>query len=393
MNDMVDFDDPAFVGRVQVWADERRREDRAPEQLVRSVLDGVARTPRRRLAVGPLVPPRAMAAVGALAALIVVSVTVGIFLARSLDGQVGRQTIAPAPPSGATAVPTTGPSPRPSASPSPAPTALTRLPDLALGANAIEAADGAVWIATRAGTLQELDPEDGTVRRSVQLPRVPADLLVTGDSVWAASADGPLMRVDRNTLELREIADAMGTVLADGGDRVWLGSDAQAQRVDAAPGEVTLRVTVPSRGTRAGIAVDATGVWVATLTEIVRLDPATGAVTARIPGDATGLVALDGAVYAKRGTELLAIDAATATVQAFLPGFPTGHPIRAAGRLLWTAGAPGAGVGGVVALDTAAGRILARGDVPMAVLDLAVTGDAVWVISDESETIVRFATP
>lgn len=75
----------------------------------------------------------------------------------------------------------------------------------------------------------------------------------------------------------------------------------------------------------------------ATLSRIVRLDPGSGAVTATIPGDATGLVALDGTVYAKRGTELLVIDPATATIREFLPGFPSGYPIAIAGGLVWTA--------------------------------------------------------
>jgi hypothetical protein len=39
------------------------------------------------------------------------------------------------------------------------------------------------------------------------------------------------------------------------------------------------------------------------------------------------------------------------------------------------------------------GRIVASGAFPVSVLDLAVTTNGIWLISDETDVIVRFASP
>jgi len=166
-----------------------------------------------------------------------------------------------------------------------------------------------------------------------------------------------------------------------------------ALAIDASAGTIRLHVPVPGRGAELGLAVNGDAVWIASRAEILKVDAATGDVLARIPGDATAVAAVDGVIYAKRGIELLVIDPATGTIRDYLTSFPSGTPLRTVERVIWTAGPPGGGNGEVVAFDTAARATVARGDIHVSVLDLAVAAGQVWIASDESDSIIRFAVP
>ena len=384
MTDEIDFNDPAFVGRVQGWAADRRAMDRAPGRLVDAVMDGVAAAPRRTPWFARL-PLRGAAGYAALTAAITVGVTFGILLAGRLTSDVGDQSPSPQV---STPTPTASAS---STAPVGTPAVLAGLSDVPIGATAIAAFGDSVWVADRENSLAELDPVTGAVIRSVGLPRPVQNLLVTADSVWAASDQGDLVRVSRVDLTLIEVPAASGHALAEGQGVVWLGAANNVVRIDVATNVVDARFPVPNRGSELGIAVDGAALWVATRTEIQRLDPASGDVTARIPGDAGSLVLLDGTLWATRGTELLRIDPAAAVVLEFIPGLSSSSPIAVQAGVLWIGGGSGPAV--LQGWDLVSKRQAYVAAVASAGSGLALTSDSVWVASIEGDAVFRFRLP
>ena len=385
MNDSSDFNDPAFIGRVRAWADDRRQDDRAPTRLVDAIMDEVVATPRRRIL--PRFGWQGLTGYAALTAVITVGVTLGILFAQGIGPPVGRPSAPPtSPPS---------PSPSSSASPGPAPTpvSLTKLPDVGLGVTALGAVGNSVWAIDRSNRLSELDPTSGSVVRSVDLPRPVAALLVTVDSVWAASNEGALMRIRRTDLVVTEVTGAVGAALTEAADAVWLGAADEVARIDPVALNVSLPVPVPGRGAELGIAALGRDLWVATRTEILRLNGIDGTVTARLPGDATRIVALDGTVYASRGTELLRIDPAAVEITEYIGGIPKGSPMAVSPGRIWAAGPPGGATGEVVGIVASTSTIGFRGVTPQSTVALAVSSDTIWLATDEAEAIYRFALP
>lgn len=300
----------------------------------------------------------------------------------------------------------TGVLPPPIPSPTPGPTrdpaataaALQALPTATYpGAGQIAADATSVWVADRTGGLAELDPASGTVLRTVDLPRLASDVLITADSVWVSSDVGPLVRVDRTTLAITEVQAAVGVAIAAGRSGIWLGGTNEVIRIDPATNAISLRVPIPERAADLGVAVTDGAVWVATRTQILQLDPGNGSVRASIAGDATGLVLANGAVWATRGTELLRIDPARAEVTAFVPGFPGGIALAATEDHVWVGGPPGGGgSGAVLGASTLDGWIELTGVLPASVLDVAAATGTLWITPDEDapgELAYRFAIP
>lgn len=384
MNDEIDFRDPAFVARVQAWAADRRAMDRAPSRLVDAVMDGVAAAPRRTPVLARL-PLRGVAGYAALTAAITVGVTFGILLAGRLTTDVG--------PSGSPPVSTPSPTPAASAAgPLGSPAVLARLSDVPFAATAIAASGDSVWaVDGRNGRLVELDPVTGDIVRSVDLPRPAHGLLVTADTVWAASESGNLMRIARLDLTVTEVPGTTGRALAAGPGVVWLGGTNEVVRIDVASSTANLRVPVVNRGPELGLAADDASVWVATRTEILRVDAVTGTTTARIQGDATSLVMLDGTLWATRGTELLRIDPVEAVVLDFIPGLFSSGPIAVRSGTLWVAGGSGPTI--LQGWDLASKRPAYVAEVATAGSGLAVTSDTLWVASTEGDAVYRFRLP
>jgi hypothetical protein len=335
-----------------------------------------------------------VAAYGALTAVVAIGVTMGILLAQTIGDRVGRES-----PSPSVVLPSESPSPPPGASDEPIrtggpPLELVPLPDVSVDAITVAAAEGAVWAADGANRLVDIDPSSGGVLRSVDLPRLAADLLVTVNSVWVASLDGDLVRVDRSTLAVTEIPGTSGGALAiDDVGRILVGGENRVVRVDPASDATDLAVPVPGRPAQLGVAGFDGAIWVATQTAIVRLDEGDGAVTGQIAGDATALAIADGRLWASRGIELLRIDTAALAVDEILAGIPAGSPMGAAEGFLWIAGPPGGGAATVVGVDPAGPSIAYQSIVEGGAVDVAATGSIVWVAQDEGTSLSRFGRP
>lgn len=387
MNDEMDFNDPAFVARVQAWAAERRAMDRAPGRLVDAVMDDVAASPRRTPWLARL-PLRGAAGYAALTVAITVGVTFGILLAGRLTPQVGDQSpspgvTTPASPGAAT--------PEPSSGPIASPVVLARLADVPVATSVVGAFGDSVWIVDGANRLSELDPVTAQVVRGVDLPRRVVSILVTAEAIWASSDAGDLVRVARLDLEIVEVPSGPGGALAEGTGRIWLGATDEVVQIDAAGNDVERRIPLANRSAGLGLAFDGASLWAASRTEIQRLDPATGSVTARIQGDATSLAVVDGTLWATRGTELLRIDPIEAIVMEFIPGLRSNGPIVERDDVLWVAGGSGPSV--LEGWDLGTLQPIFLAELPEGGSSLALTSDTIWVGSVEGEIVYRFRLP
>lgn len=388
MNDEMDFNDTAFVARVQAWAADRRTMDRAPGRLVGAVMDGVAAAPRRRPWLARL-PLRGVAGYAALTAAITVGVTFGILLAGRLTPNVGDAS--PSPGGSAPASQEATATPEGSQGPLPSPAVLARLTDVPGQATVVGAFGDSVWVADSTNRLSELDPVTAEVVRFVDLPRRVVNLVVTADSVWAASDEGDLVTVARLNLDITEVATGPGHALAVGPASIWLGAEDQVVEVDLATTGVVRTLPVANRGASLGLAVDGPALWVASRTEIQRIDPESGAVTARIQGDATSLAAVDGTLWATRGTELLRIDPTRATVLEFIPGLRSSGPIAIEAGTLWISG--GSGPSALEGWDLESGATRYVAEIPNGGSSLALTSDTIWIGSSEGAAAYRFRLP
>jgi virginiamycin B lyase len=169
---------------------------------------------------------------------------------------------------------------------------------------AIAAENGVVWSVDRTQLVSRIDPAGGRVRTAATLGGASAYIWAAAGSVWVAD-DGPQ------------------TLL----------------RLDPATGNVLARA---STGNGTSALVTAGGfAWILNHRDgtLERIDLATNAITrlSRLPGDAPErMVMLDGSLWVTgRGTDLLRVDPATGAVQATIEIGAGGIDLRAAGGHIW----------------------------------------------------------
>lgn len=129
---------------------------------------------------------------------------------------------------------------------------------VAAGAVSPEPGFGSIWLANReAGQALRIDPASGAVQATISVGRVPRFLAVGAGSVWVLNQQ-----------------------------------DGTVSRIDPATNKVTSTIAVGGASTQVGDIRFAGGfVWVRTLTDVARIDPAVGRVVAMY-GPATGWGAL-----------------------------------------------------------------------------------------------------
>jgi streptogramin lyase len=172
--------------------------------------------------------------------------------------------------------------------------ARIRLPT-AVEVSAVATGLGSVWaLDTRQGTLYRIDPSRNTVVRSTQLGTTRGYNIWTGaGSVWVVDdASGELMRIDPAGGVIDRIAVGDGpSDLVFSGDTLWAVNhrDRGLVRVNTVTRVVTrlatLPVDTPERMVDAGGTLWITGRG----TDLMRVDPGTGAVLQTIDVDASGI--------------------------------------------------------------------------------------------------------
>ena len=189
--------------------------------------------------------------------------------------------------------------------------------------------DGAVWVTVCCSStntsdrqrLLRIDPATGAMTGSLPVAgdgeTVP---LAVGRDVIVTSQNGPVLVIDPNTMNVvRTLADlcadcADTTGLVAGEKGLYVTSLSSVSRYDPQSGRL-LATSPQIAGISTSLSVQSDGVWFATSSGVVRLDPASLIVTAQAPIAVTGQLAeLSGSVYVSldRAIEKLGLSDATA---------------------------------------------------------------------------------
>jgi DNA-binding beta-propeller fold protein YncE len=192
----------------------------------------------------------------------------------------------------------------------------------------------------------------------------PAAVVGGGGLVWVANRDGTLTVVDPDTNRVQQAIPASGSGpfgqggpgLAFASGSLWLANTAQRRVARVELGADATPIPVGASPIAIAAAPDADAVWVAARTKsgglVARIDATSNQVDHRIP----------------------------------LPHAPTGLAITPDGRRVWVASAADKAIRRI---DTGAGHVVKRIELPQAPDQAAYGDDAVWVTSSKGNAVLR----
>lgn len=245
-----------------------------------------------------------------------------------------------------------------------------------------------------APATQTLPPAPPATLRTTSLS-VPSvfGVATTSEDVWLASG-GHVLRIDQMQDKL------IASIPIDGLDdqdsisassAVWVTVASLHEVVEIDPSSNSISATVPVPGYPVQIAADQSGVWVISATGgqalLMRIDLTSRAVALRIPLSGTptlGLAVGEGSVWVDDGGDLLRVTPDGTRTR--LPG-AGGSPIAIGAGSVWEGESSG-----VLRLDAASGDVLAR--IPtVAPIGLAFADGSLWVLTDTGSTSETFYLP
>jgi streptogramin lyase len=203
---------------------------------------------------------------------------------------------------------------------------------------------GALWASCRAqARLHRINTQTGETRAILRLTGTPYSIAAGLGAVWSAERGPNLTRIDRSTgrattvfsgHEFAYIWTAAGSVwAAEGVDRFLVRYNPSTRRA----------VPIPTGDGPSALVEDGGRIWIVNHRDGVlqRIDPATNTATAlgRLPGDAPERMAYaEGSLWVTgRGTDLLRVDPNTGAVQATIEIGAGGIDVRAAAHSIWVA--------------------------------------------------------
>jgi streptogramin lyase len=205
-------------------------------------------------------------------------------------------------------------------------------------------ATGALWASCRAqARLHRIDPQTGETRAILRLTSTPYSIAAGLGAVWSAERGPSLTRINPSTgrattvfsgHEFAYIWTAIGSVwAAESADRILVRYDPATRSA----------VPIPTGNGASGLAEDAGRIWIVNHRDgtLQRIDPATNtAVTlSRLPGDAPERMAYAaGSLWVTgRGTDLLRVDPNTGALQARIEIGAGAIDVQAAAHSIWVA--------------------------------------------------------
>ncbi len=269
-------------------------------------------------------------------------------------------------------------------------------------------AGSTAWVACKEqARLVRLNTKSGRLGGSVRLDAPVIAVAVGYGSVWALDSASTLYRVDPSTARLTRRTSLGASAPYNiwiGGGSVWVADDQGRSviRASAATGKVVARVPVGDGP--ADMVFSATTAWVISHRDraLDRIDLATNAVArvATIPGDAPERLArLAGSLWITgRGTDLLRIDPQTGAVTATIDIGASGIDVVAAGGTLWvpsrSAAVDPSGFPTMEALrrvSASTGRVTtaARASGRLDVHGLQARGGFVWLADNRAGVVYR----
>ena len=143
---------------------------------------------------------------------------------------------------------------------------VKRTLSLDLSPSSLAFGDGTIWAASyESGAVEQVDPSSGQTLDTVHVGNGPADLTFGLGAIWVAnSLDGTLSRIDPNTVAVSATIPVGNgpSALAIGGDAVWTADEysGSVSRIDPRRNVTTARVSVGGRP--ASLAIADRRLWV-----------------------------------------------------------------------------------------------------------------------------------
>ena len=291
-----------------------------------------------------------------------------------------------------------------SASPTPALPAHVSL-ELSVGPGPVDVAAGygSIWVTNHHGaSVTRLDPGDGRVLATIPVGTQPASMTVGAGSVWTANYDGTISRIDPTTNRATSVGNfpyLCGWPTVAGG-AIWvyvcdIGQDYVA-RVDIATGKTTARIPA---GPNQSSLLEADGaLWMTTFPsgKMLRLNPATGAVLRTLAIPDCPIVGRQSAGFGglwvsqfggcSDSTQVLRLNPRTGAVEARFDGVQ-GTAVSVTDDALWI----GNTNGGIDRIDPVTHVVLKWADVA-APDGIEAAYGSIWAVSFDAGTLWRVST-
>jgi sugar lactone lactonase YvrE len=254
----------------------------------------------------------------------------------------------------------------------------------------------ALWAAcTSQGRLHRIDPQSGETRAILSLTSTPHAIAAGLGAVWSAERAPVVNRVDLRTGRSSTAVTGGGfSYIWAAAGSVWAADDEASALLRYDPAARRTVASIPSGNGTSALVEEAGRIWILNHRDgtLQQVNPATNTATtlARLPGDAPErMVYAEGSLWVTgRGTDLLRVDPATGAVQATIEIGAGGIDVRAAAHSIWVAaptdeedrrGNPfldrllriDPATNAVTATIRPAGRIVVNGT--------ASTGEALWI--------------
>ena len=204
---------------------------------------------------------------------------------------------------------------------------------------------GALWASCRQqARLHRISPASGETRAILRLTSTPYSIAAGLGAVWSAERGPVVSRIDTRT-------GRAGTAVTGGGfayiwtaaGSVWAADDEVSALLRYDPASRRVVARIPTGNGTSALAEDAGRLWIVNHRDgtLQRIDPATNTSTAlgRLPGDAPErMVYAEGSLWVTgRGTDLLRVDPATGAVQATIDVGAGAIDVAAAAHSIWVA--------------------------------------------------------
>jgi streptogramin lyase len=267
-------------------------------------------------------------------------------------------------------------------------------------------ATNALWSACRqTGRLMRVDPATGETRAILRENTSPSHIAAGVGAVWSAERTSTIYRIDTRTARATPAFAGTGfSYIWTAAGSVWAHDDDARRLMRYDPGSRRVVAELATGDGASALVEDAGRIWIVNHRDgtLERIDAATNVLTrlSRLPGDAPErMVLASGSLWVTgRGTDLLRVDPATGAVQATIEIGAGGTDVRAAGGSIWvTAASVDADLRGnpflerLLRVDPATNAIVEtiRPTGPVTVTGTAVGGSTLWIADNERGRLYR----
>jgi DNA-binding beta-propeller fold protein YncE len=206
-------------------------------------------------------------------------------------------------------------------------------------------ASGALWASCRQqARLHRLSPASGETRAILRLTSTPYSIAAGLGAVWSAERGPVVSRIDTRTGRAATAVTGGGfAYIWTASGSVWAADDEASALLRYDPAGRRVVATIPTGNGTSALTEDAGRLWIVNHRDgtLQRIDPAwnTSTTLGRLPGDAPErMTYAEGSLWVTgRGTDLLRVDPATGAVRATIEVGAGAIDVAAAAHSIWVA--------------------------------------------------------